>query len=176
MKIISKHKDYYDYYQGIFGSDNKRVFKRSNYVFNNQFIPRFTSHGYTVIVFAINHLLYFMYQDEKGVHPVSRGIYEKEGRFGRDLTNGIPTDINKKFRKPVVKGEYRYGKIEWEEGDPILSSFGFHKVLTDRIVYIEVETFLGWLVDNPPLPDNQTNKEKITGHGFDLKKSFRHRK
>lgn len=27
--------------------------------------------------------------------------------------------------------------------------------------------------DNPPLPDNMTDKDKVLSHGFDLKTSFR---
>ena len=28
MRIFSKYKDYYDYHQGIFGMDNKRIYTR----------------------------------------------------------------------------------------------------------------------------------------------------
>ena len=45
--------------------------------------------------------------------------------------------------------------------------------MSAKKVYIEVETFLGWLVDNPPLPDEQTNIGKVVSHGFDKRTSFR---
>jgi len=40
-------------------------------------------------------------------------------------------------------------------------------------MYCIIYAFLGWLKDNPAPANNQTDKDKIVAHGFDLKSSFR---
>jgi len=40
-------------------------------------------------------------------------------------------------------------------------------------MYQKVYAFLSWLKDNPELPNNQNDKEKIVSHGMDAKRSFR---
>ncbi len=62
------------------------------------------------------------------------------------------------------------------EKTPLLSSFGFAKFLPPEIVYQELDIFLGWLKDNPPIEDNRTDLEKLQSQGFDKKVSFRNRK
>lgn len=37
MKIISKHKDYYDYLQGIYGVDNYKIYNRTKIVLEKEF-------------------------------------------------------------------------------------------------------------------------------------------
>ena len=56
---------------------------------------------------------------------------------------------------------------------PNLSMFGIPKLIDAHTMYEDIYNFLGWLVDNPQPPDNQTDKDKIVSHGFDLKHSFR---
>lgn len=195
MIILSKHKDYYDYYVGIFGRDDKRVYDRRNMITLESFIQsRFIENGVICLCFAICGKMYWIkvhegkpYCDrsdliklDKLTHVKSK--YDKSTRIERVdsflKANGKPTKANQELRQPILigRGGYYSGDPEWFDELPLLSSFDFHKVLTDRDVYTQVETFLGWLVDNPPIPNKQSNKEKILSHGFDLKKSFRHRK
>jgi hypothetical protein len=96
------------------------------------------------------------------------GEDNKKGQKAYELGNHIDTDINKKNRQPVL---IEKGKDNYEV--PLLKDYGFPNIIEARDLYIQVETFLGWLVDNPPLPDKQSNIGKIEGHGFDKKTSFR---
>ena len=64
---------------------------------------------------------------------------------------------------------------------PTLSNYGFASVISPEQMYQNIEYFISNLInecpDLAPIPKPpMTNKEKILSHGFDLKKSFRHRK
>lgn len=101
-----------------------------------------------------------------------------------DDQNGKKSNINKKKRNPVLmcnnnpKTTRRvYGeKTEIEYFPCILSQWDFHKVMTAEEAYREVSSMMAYFVDNPAIPNKQTNIEKLLSHGFDKKKSFRHRK
>jgi hypothetical protein len=58
-------------------------------------------------------------------------------------------------------------------GVPILKEFPLPKYLGPGEIYSAISLFLGWLNDNPEIPNTQDDKEKILSHGFDLKNSFR---
>ena len=205
MRIISKYKDYYDFYTGIFGVDNNKVYDRREVLdFSNTRIEWDTEYG--VITFAICGKLYTMYAFRGELYHTPEEMekldmeirehspykYDKfrfsfwesslkkgENPFEKEfnLTNNIPTKINKKRREPVLVdiSSFKYqSKLKSEDFSvPLLESFEFYKVLDPKEIYIQIETFLGWLVDNPPLPDTQTNIGKIESHGFDKKTSFR---
>jgi hypothetical protein len=187
MKIISKHKDYYDYLQGIYGIDNYKVYNRKNIVQEKDFEIVFEDkkrkpYQHFIYAFAINNKVYKMVKTRVGIFPLTREFlksleYDKWSQ-DRALDFDETTDLNRKLRKPILvcEGGYLDEKSKKLDCDPILKTFGFHKVLTAREVYIEVETFLGWMKDNPEPPNNQTNANKILANGFDLKTSFRHRK
>jgi len=210
MRIISKHKDYFDYYQGIFGMDNSKVLKRDN-VFRytasynpdigitptEEMVYDFFICGKQYRILEFKGKLYHTPEEMEKLDTIlkkndivkngrrrykSGGIHlngwysERPDRFETqyNLTNGIDTDVNIKQREPVLINRKKtwYSK-DVDYSTPLLSDFNFHKILDAKTLYIEVETFLGWLVDNPPLPDKQTNIGKVTGHGFDAKTSFR---
>jgi hypothetical protein len=62
---------------------------------------------------------------------------------------------------------------------PILSDLNFHKFYSSEQMYQELAYFMGNTMKvSPDLspPSKMTDKEKIMGHGFDIKQSFRHRK
>lgn len=63
----------------------------------------------------------------------------------------------------------------WVLKDVSLKEMGFFSVMNSSEVYQEIEMFLGLVKTRQPLP-SADNNNKITGHGFDLKESFRHRK
>lgn len=184
MFIISKIKDYYDYYQGVFGIDKKKVLKRNGYILFQKDEFYMSSHNYNVHVFAINNKMYFLIETKKGIFKPSKLLFKKLGISEWNASyminkykQGISTDINKIKRTPItyVINPRNMKKIDWENGSPILKTFSFHKLMTAKELYIEVETFLGYLIDNPEIPNKQTNNEKLLAHGFDKKKSFRHR-
>ena len=56
---------------------------------------------------------------------------------------------------------------------PAVAKYGFPSILDSRTMYGMIYDYLGWLKDNPPPPDNQTDKQKVVSHGFDPKRSFR---
>jgi hypothetical protein len=227
MKILSKHKDYYDYLQGIYGIDEKMVYDRrsDNLAKPNSLTYRWEQGDdkttYVEYTFAICNKIFTIYKykgkiyhtveellelddlltkkdDTKGVlgywvRKGGRKSLEKEAKEIYERKN-TETDVNKKLRQPVlVKDSYGefsapitithggyFGSYTSKESAkwsiPILSEYGVASVYPAEKIYQDISSFLGWLVDNPPIPDNQTNDEKITSHGFDLKQSFRHRK
>ena len=64
---------------------------------------------------------------------------------------------------------------------PILSDYGLANIYQPEQLYQDLEYFILNTMQGSPdiMPEGkppQTNEEKITGHGFDLKQSFRHRK
>ncbi len=187
MKIISKRKDYYDYLQGIYGIDNYKIYNRKKIVLEKEFELVFEDkkkkpNQHFLYAFAINNKVYKMVKTRKGIFPLTRELlksfdYDKWS-IDRSLDFDKTTNLNKKLRKPVLvfEGGYLDKDAKKIEYDPILKSFGFHKLLTAHEVYVEVETFLGWMKDNPEPLNNQTNDNKVLTNGFDLKTSFRHRK
>ncbi len=66
MLIISKIKDYYDYFQGIFGIDKKKILKRSNYILFEKDDFYMSSRNYNIHIFAINNKMYFLIETKKG--------------------------------------------------------------------------------------------------------------
>lgn len=185
MKIISKHKDYYDYLQGIYGVDNYKIYNRNKIVLEKEFELIFEDkkkkpNQHFIYAFAINGKVYKMVKTRTGIFPMTKELLKSLGydkwSIDRSLDFDETTDLNKLLRKPVLvsEGGYLYKDSKKIECDPILKTFGFHKVLTAHEVYVEVETFLGWMKDNPEPPNNQTNANKIVTNGFDLKTSFRH--
>ena len=169
MRIISKHKDYYDYYQGIFGIDNNKIFRRGD-VYKR--IPLQSSHTKNY-VFAINNKLYYLEEDKNGIKQYDPNEHRS---FNWQYQFPTTTTINIEKRKPIVYGTLWGNRIIWKDEDPLMSSFEFYKIMDAKALYIEVETFLGFLVDHQEIPNNQSDIEKLVAHGFDKKNSFRNTK
>ena len=203
----SKYKDYYDFYTGIFGIDNNKIYNRRDVVKLDDEIHKHTwEHDECKIIFAICNTQYTMYYFDGNLYHTPDELQELDiklkekstSRYGGlrmgfstyglkrntdiytkkyNMENGVPIGINIKKREPVLfsymSNRYvsRNSKHNWKV--PLLESFEFYKILDPKELYIQISTFLGWLVDNPPLPDTQTNIGKIESHGFDKKRSFR---
>lgn len=198
MRIISKYKDYYDYYQGIFGMDKSKVYDRRGItkmdLLPKQFEPNETEIDFYICGIKYRMLLYngVLYHTPEEMKELNNLLLEQTLPYRRhidginfsfwhprddtryqlqyDIHNGIKTNVNHKLRQPVL---YTNNASKDNFKTPLLTDFNFHKIMDAKELYIEIETFLGWLVDNPPLPDEQTNVGKIEGHGFDKKSSFR---
>jgi len=208
MKIISKYKDYYDYYQGIYGIDNTRVYNRNitkieplspHSIFYKEyrltvmlicgemyFIHEYKGKSYYTIdeiEELYNILVNDQYRYQTELFSLAHNFAEKSGWSykyyqNKDFNylfslNGTKTNFNMKEREPVLclnKNKYKDSK---DYITPLLSDFNFHRILQPNEIYIKIETFLGWLHDNPEIPNNQTNDGKIISHGFDTKTSFR---
>jgi len=176
MLIISKkYKDYYDYLQGIYGVDKKVVLDRSK---SEGFVPSDRT-GFTL------HLCDFAYdcwfQDKEyfwceRIKEVAQRKYYFDDTYtmpdGRTHLRDkvIPSNINKKYNCPIVV-TYRFDKNSCNY--PTLKNLNFVSVLSAKEVYLKLAT---WLSKEPEVLDTRTNEEKIQTNGFDIKKSFRHRK
>lgn len=212
MRIISKHKDYYDYLQGIYGVDNNLVYNRK--VNSNYTIGESDDDALVYKTFAIAGNIYKIYIYKKKIyHTIDEMVklytilpkdlkkdfvnFYTPFKFGKGITVGeslektieylyketnIKTDINKLRREPVLifNSYYRYEKDDDKDFSnwdiPLLNDYKFCTIFPAQEMYIKISTFFGWLKDNPEIKNNQSDLEKLTSHGFDKKKSFRHRK
>ena len=86
------------------------------------------------------------------------------------------TDINIRLRQPILVSRNERPKDEDWGTSIILSDFKLIKALPAHDIFTQISSFLAWLKDNPEIPNKQSNEEKLLSHGFDKKKSFRHRK
>ena len=88
------------------------------------------------------------------------------------MLTGARTAANKFYREPVlVYGNVYGGGNEWRP--VILDPYRIAGLFDLNKLYADIYTFVGWLKDNPELPDNQSNDDKITSAGHDTKTSFR---
>jgi len=201
MKIISKHKDYFDYYSGIYGIDEKLILDRRNWdlkqksVLNIDYIKHDLLH-----CIAFNNKFYFQIQLCNNNKIVSTSEYLKN-KTSKDWSinygikafkkmlpelSDIEHKLNKDLRVPYVLTTYNldfrwlnYNKLitsildKSRYSNIILKDFEFHKIKSSEQAFNEISMFLGWMIDNPEKPDNRTNNIKIQNAGFDLKNSFR---
>lgn len=198
MKIISKIKDYYDYMVGIYGMDPLIVYDRRD--MNTTGVEYPNQNGYDSRIFYICGRIYKLYYYKDNVyHTVDELITLNKllKEDGQDylLTNrwrGITTsakdhfdkvngktDVNYKYKEPVLM----FDKILFHRGTnydrsaycvPLLREYGLVKYIPAEQMFQDVYSFLSKLKDID-IPDNQTDVEKITSHGFDKRISFRHR-
>ena len=200
MKIISKHKDYYDYIKGIYGEDDKLVLERST--MSSTYIP--TSDSFLLEIYFCD-LLYSglihngeVYWGEDIVQFESKkpssyfwitnytkestakyyNVLLKNHRFNHlhIRKDPIESKANEICCCPILILINSYSsynkKIDYAKLDkfPILKDYNFHKVLSPEDVWIKLSA---WLGKDRPIISTQTDKEKIISAGFDLKSSFR---
>jgi len=101
--------------------------------------------------------------------------YELTQEWWDDI-QGKKSDVNVKLRNPVLMSKIMQSRNTSENYSPcILGQWDFHKVMPPEEAYREISSMISYFVDHPEIPNKQSNREKIQSHGFDLKKSFRHR-
>lgn len=176
MRIISKIKDYYDHCVNKFGYDETRVYDRRK-------MKHISGDGRIEV--AICGVLYRLIKKNGQIFFGESPLLDRfENRFLIGACNGlIKTDLNEKYRSPVVCETFSY---TFERGGkygkhnkirdfyiPDLSKLGFYKIIPPEEMYMRIYDYLGWLKDNPEIPCQQTDKEKVASHGFDVKESFR---
>ncbi len=162
MRIISKWTDYYDHEVAYYGYDETRIYDRRNlakpWPFNNRFLFHICGKIYPVVEKRGK----FYFDRSTDLDLWDNRHFEKKGHS---------TDVNQKLGQPVLEQTSTYPKYEY--GIPILAKYGFPSIIDSRTMYGMIYDYLGWLKDNPPPPDNQTDKQKVVSHGFDPKRSFR---
>ncbi len=195
MRIISKYKDFYDYVVSKYGFDSTVTYDRTTlslYKYESH-ISYMESNVDCYQLHVANNLYSFfeykgqLYHTEEelqrlaikteknrfidfgDVATITFGNYWWETKSLYKRYNG-PSKLNKKFRIPVLYFQRENAYL------PYLKSFGFHKALSADETYKQIYEFQSWLKDNPPIPNKQTDEEKLLSHGFDKKISFRHRK
>lgn len=173
MKIISKFKDYYDYCVGKFGRDETRTYdrrvetslipekKRGNpFIHNNKYDQFFAFHICGTIKVVLHREGRFIFNLKNIKVPMHY--------LNLVMSDGNKTNVNQEYGQPIIlEGTFGGYTI------PNLSKFGFASYIPAEEMYMMVYNFLGYIKDNPPIQNNQTDKEKVVSHGFDVKKSFR---
>ena len=177
MRILGGKKDYYDYLVSYYGFDenityDRRPFKDVSIKWRDRFL--FYICGEIVPVIKKNQNFIFDPQD----HRLTNGWNSKRfgGHFERDWMEKWfqrRTKVNAEMRQPVLCSGDTFGLGPVKYFIPCLGDFGFASRIPAHKMYEKIYAFLGWLKDNPEPPNNQTDKDKIVAHGFDLKTSFR---
>lgn len=202
MKIIAKVKDYYDHCQGYYGVDPKLVYDRRDGKAID--IERDCREGDLVHVHVAGNVFPMIFFggkfrgdiDSFTARQITINNEGKQNRFpwSQKPNNNLiqhwkrwyyeKSDINAEMREPVLvenKCGTTYHTFGYDDKGKVikpllLSQYNFATVMSPEIAWVNISNFLGWLIDNPPIKNIQTNVGKILSHGFDLKQSFRHRK
>ncbi len=165
MRIISKYKDYYDFCSKKYGVDDKIIYDRKefvNFLISGVYYIAFCGTIYRIII-TENKEFYF--GDEYNYDRI-KGLTKRSYYIKTHLTK---TDLNEKHNEPVlISNNYRIK--ESFSKNPVLSEFGFTKIMTPEECWVSISNFLS---RSKFIEDNRTDKDKIISHGFDLKKSFR---
>jgi hypothetical protein len=96
----------------------------------------------------------------------------------------ILTDIARIIGSPVycvdrIQRGYKDIEVHIDPNIPILANYEIPTIISPEQLYQDLSYYVANTMHPSPdliVNDNQTDKEKIAGHGFDLKQSFRHRK
>jgi hypothetical protein len=175
MKIISKHKDYYDHMVGVYGRDEHIVYdRRLSLLPENNRDLYFNAGASTQYEFYICGKIHRVVMIDGKSYHYNDKIQDLDwmDRLYLERNQNASTPINEKFCAPVLACRtFSFNKNKFFI--PILSEFGFASQISAEDMYQKIYTFLSWLKDNPAPQSNQTDKEKVQSHGFDLKWSFR---
>jgi hypothetical protein len=186
MKIITKNRDYYDPMIAVYGRDEKIVYDRrgneeisvghkTNY-YHSKDRPDcwdcrvFSICGEYFPVVVKNYGEEYRWLPEqmpKSIEISRKDYTELNAIHCFKKYYGKKSDLNTKHQQPVLL-QHRSGI-----SIPILAEWNFPKMIPADEMYNKIYTWLCWSIDNPPIPNNQTDKEKVVSHGFDVKKSFR---
>lgn len=88
--------------------------------------------------------------------------------------------LSRQVNAPVFtfSSEHRHDVITVDGEIPILGNLGFASIVDAQQIYQDLAYFVGNVIKTSPdlaPPTTMTDKEKISQHGFDVRKSFRHR-
>lgn len=199
MKIVSKHKEYYDYLQGVYGIDDKLVLDRTSYYklpypLSND---KSTIHiGETVVeVYWREDVPYIGEEAEKysivnknsfGVYPSLHGMYNNtshkdyyfipNGRYSFIRVLKQPLDL--KDKSPTWKEDCPI-LLETYQGFkkfPLLKEYNVSKKLSAEAIWMLLTQWLSKQIDKKEKVPEMSDKSKILAAGFDLKTSFKKEK
>jgi hypothetical protein len=203
MKILSKYKDFYDYLIGRYGVDEKIVLDRTKFdnVYPQNGLIRIYFCNYLVegiykedrgVVYGEELLNYYAKElkPERNFNYDDRFYYltRPKEEYQKWQSNYfkmpkepilIKESPNKEFDCPIlVENSGVYGEYSFKTHDrlfkyyskfPPLERYNFNRVFSAEDVYLKL---YDWLTQERPMIEIG-DKEKIVGHGFDLKSSFR---
>jgi hypothetical protein len=192
MKIISKSKDFYDFLQGIYGMDEKRIYKRpvtaKPLLTGSQVIAVYLC-GEVIYGYYDEHTDRYYYGEELRQFDSSSSVYaeddekpdhvylkEKLYRFHYDKTRvdikPMPDvkKMNEKYGQPVGFKSSMLHNADYEFEYPKLKDINFNHYMDAKTIWLKITDWLS--PKDVPLPI-RPDKEKIVSHGFDYKTSFR---
>lgn len=198
MLIISKHKDYYDYLQGIYGIDPLKILDRSEYP-HKPFISEFF-----VLNFCGESYIKFKSDFFRRGRPFKEKSSDRDEDICKDiLWNTFRLDekyhtgkiifrdehcIWVKLDKPLKKEKFpavvyniyeSYShRLNWctyrltDDGIVcLLKDVEFQKIMSSEDAYSKIEGFIS--KQDIDMPLNPTDINRFEAKGFDKKKSFR---
>ena len=195
MKIISKHKDYYDYLSGVWGLDEKIVLDR-----RGEFIPN-SPKELSILTFIVGGNLIQIYFDGKSYYfgqelkqfDQSKKYNRKESYYsipigyidGRKNNVFVSNDIkegfeylNEKFKSPIIYrlDDWHYNNLLEKDFDvfPLLSTTPITKFVEATDVYRMISDYLSnQLTKKLEVITELTDIQKLENKGFDKIISFR---
>ena len=198
MKIISKYRDYYDFLQGIYGTDEKLVLDRTDYTPTNPYFSNYAVVRFCICDMVVEGMCFdgkFLYGPELEAFSLPQTKYRDQRFYTIEVDSKrnvnvlkVPTKhsevtapatwahIQNKVQYISPNDKYNCPILRWHKQTddfakfPILSDYQFHKVFTAHEMWIMLTEWLGL---EKTIPNKQSDKEKILSNGFDLKTSFR---
>lgn len=192
MKIISKFKDYYDHIVGTYGRDEKIVYDRRDnddiHVYHKPHTYNYkgTPDNWDCRIFSICGGFFPVVIKNYGEEyrwlpehmPKSIRIFNRTNGSELQAINTFDrfyekkSELNTEYRQPILLRYTYSGKTDVVI--PCLAEWGFPKMISANDMYNKIYSWISWSIDNPPISNTQTDKEKVAAHGFCPKKSFRH--
>lgn len=185
MLIISKFKDYYDYLQGIYGIDNKKVLDRTS--IPNSYVQEYISIKNKESLFHYPEEILYFCGDVYKLYCKANYQYlwgnDRTSRFSRDygwitrdsfdIVYEDDTIVWIKDTKPVNDKNKKIDLPYFvKDGTmPVLKHLYFDKVLPPDECYRQIEQYISYKEPEPNTDPNDMNRYE--GKGFDKKTSFR---
>lgn len=194
MKIISKFKDYFDYLVGIYGEDPKIILDRTSAV--THYTPTNLCMVYVNLCGTVyiglwngNKVLYSIpeikeFCSNNNEISIDADHLEKKTSFWLKFNKRyvhVPISLRAEVKTDVaysiLLSDRSWSSLKNENftSYPILKDFNFASVCSAEEVWINISNWLG-ARNNETSILIQTDKQKVSNHGFDLKTSFRKEK
>lgn len=203
MLIISRRKDYYDHLVSKWGVDNKIVYNREGTAFNDSFSAirplRPDECPFVFFILEVGNLKYLYQGTQVGWEIKDLTFIRKLNMEHRITRSNAPVSFS------LVSLSYLYGYFFWDKRRKKLTvdlttdeidtkrwkswkslpvGRQFENIIISELpstlpdaeeVFLEIQSFLSSLIKDGE-ESKLTDIQKVENHGFDAKKSFRHRK